>query len=366
MIYYAVAMTATLLLCYYNTTVYSLPGGTEARCFRNWKTAFLVLLPLTFLAVTRWDVGVDSLYQSTYWQAYHAAADGINSRDFELGFYWFMRFFAELETPYFWFLFIHALLFMLGVCYAISKGSVWSRWSILVFFLLFIYFDCYSSLRQSLAESICLIAWADMGYKSPSRKKDLQILLLFFFASFFHQIAWINIPVFIICKIRFSRNGLLKFLTASVILSPVLQIVLRFAMELLGDDHYTYQGVALINAAMTGVLAAVCWYFYDKISSLDENAYMYVNLSICIFVLILNSGAMYLPFRVFDMLKIGYIFIIPYLLRGIRSKRIRMYMEFGILLIFGTWFLNQYFLQDSPFFFYQSVLSDWSTIIHLP
>lgn len=175
-----------------------------------------------------------------------------------------------------------------------------------------------------------------------------------------------NIPIFILCRIRFNRPGLLKFLIAAIISSPVLQVVLRFAMALFGDDRYTYRGVALINAVMTGVLAAVCWYFYDEISSLDENAYMYVNLAVCIFILILNSGAMYLPFRVFDMLKIGYVFIIPYLLRGIRSKQIRMYMELGILFIFGAWFFNQFFLQDSLFTYYQSAFTDWNTIIHLP
>ena len=124
--------------------------------------------------------------------------------------------------------------------------------------------------------------------------------------------------------------------------------------------------MALINAVMTGVLAVLCWYFYDEISGLDENAYMYVNLAVCIFVLILNSGAMYLPFRVFDMLKIGYVFIIPYLLRGIPGSRMRLLAEAGLLCVFGAWFYNQFFLQNSVAAVYQTALEDWNTIIHLP
>ena len=366
MMYYLAAMTATIILCLYHTTTYPLANGAEAKCFPGAGTAFLVLLPLTVLAAFRWNVGVDSLYGGSYWQAYHAAADGLNSRGFELGFYWLMRLFAGAEVPFYWFLFALSILFMVCVSIALSQGSVWSTWSVLLFFLLFVYFDCYSSLRQSLAEAVCLIAWAKMGYDTPSRKKDIHILLLFFAAGFFHSIAWMNLPVYLICRIRFSRSGMLKFLLTALLLSPVLQIVLRFAMELLASGQYSYRGVARINAVMTGVLAIICWYFYDEISQLDENAYMYVNQAVCIFVLILNSGAMFLPFRVFDMLKIGYIFIIPYLLRGIPGSRIRMYVGMGLICIFGAWFWNQFFLQNSFAASYQTVFENWHTIIRLP
>lgn len=365
MVYYAVAMTVTLILCYYNTTVYPLPNGAEAKCFRNWRTAFLVLLPLTFVAVFRWNVGWDSLYGSSYWEAYHASADGLNPREFEFGFFWFMRLFAELEVPYFWFLFALASLFMACVSYAISKGSVWTRWSILIFFLLAFYFDSYSSLRQSLAEAISLIGWAYMGYLKPSKKKDLLILAAFFIASLFHQIALINIPVYLICRIRFSRDGAFKFLVAALILSPVLQIILRLATALFASS-YTPGSVARINTLMTGVLAALCWYFYDEISSIDDTAYMYVNLGICTFVLLLNSGAMPIPYRVFDMLKISYVFIIPYLLRGIKKRRTRLSVEVAMVFIFGLWFYNYFFIQDPSSAHYQSAFSDWNTIIHLP
>lgn len=366
MIYYFPAMLMTLRLCRYSKVSVPLANGGEAKCFSDWKKAFLVLLPLTLLAVFRWNVGADSLYGKSYWEAYQQAALGSNIREFEWGFYLLLRLFSSNEVPFYWFLFAHALLFMLACSYAISKGTVWSTWSVLTFFLLYFYFDCYSSLRQSLAEAICLIAWARMGYDAPSKGKNIRILLLFAAAGFFHSTAWMNIPIYLLCCIRLSRNGMLKFLVTSVLLSPLLQVVIRFAMELFAGDHYEFSGVALINAAMTGLIALVCWYFYDEISALDENAYMYVNQSICIFILILNSGAMYLPFRVFDMLKIGYVFIIPYLLRGIKSGRIRLYGGICIFLVFGAWFCNQFFLQDSFAANYQTVFQDWSYITHLP
>lgn len=366
MSYYLPAMIITMVLCYCNTVSVPLAGGAEAKCFPNWKKTFLVLLPLTFLAVFRWNVGVDSLYEGSYWGAYQSAKAGINTRDFEWGFFLLMQLFSGFGAPFFWFLFFLALVFMWCVSVAISKGSVFTKWSILVFFLLSVYFDCYSSLRQSLAEAISMIAWAKMGYDEPGKRKNITILLLFFGAGFFHSIAWMNIPVYLICSIRLSRGTLLKFIVAAIIFSPVLQILLRFAMELLASEQYDYAGVARINAIMAGLFAVLCWYFYDDICALDENAYMYVNQAVCIFILILNSGAMFLPFRVFDMLKIGYVFIIPYLLRGIRNGRARMFFEFCIMLVLGAWFINQFFLQDFFASDYQTAFQDWGNIIHLP
>ncbi|MBE6924051.1 MAG: EpsG family protein [Ruminococcaceae bacterium] len=366
MTYYAVAMAVTLLLCYSMTTVYSLPGRAEARCFRNAKIAFLVLLPLTLVQVLRWDVGVDSLYEGSYWQAYHASVNDSNPKNFEVGFYLLMSVFAKLEVPYYWFLFALGVAFMTLTAYAISRGSVWTQWSILVFFLLAVYFDSFSSLRQSLAEAISLIGWAYMGYAPPSRRKHFRIIAMFLFAGLFHSISWMNIPVYLLCCVRFNRVTLLRMIIAAVLLSPVLSAVLRVVMTLVAGNEYSYMGVAWINAIMSGAMAIVCWYFYDEISSLDENAYMYVNQSVGIFILIMNSGAMFLPFRVFDMLKIGYVFITPYLLRGIREKRLRLSVSLGVLAVFGAWFVNFFFLQKCFAADYQTALDDWSNIIKLP
>lgn len=366
MIYYLPAVLAALMLCSCKSVALPLPGGAQAICFSNGRKAFWALLPLTLLALFRWDVGVDSVYGSSYWEAYQLAKMGVNSRDFEWGFYQLLRLFSRCAVPFYWFLFAHGLLFMLLCSRAMARGSVWTRWSILVFFLLFFYFDCYSSLRQSLAEAICLMAWANMGYDAPSKRKDVRIVLLFALSGLCHKIGWMNIPVYLLCRVRLSRQGMLKILLAAIVISPLLQAALRFAMALFAGSSYEFQGVALINAVMTGAIALVCWYFYDDISRLDENAYMYVNQALCIFVLILNSGAMYLPFRVFDMLKIGYVFIIPYFLRGIKSARLRLLAQIVLLLVLGAWFCNQFFLQDCFAVSYQTVFQDWNNIIHLP
>lgn len=356
---YASAMALTCVLAYFAGTVYRLDHGARVIRLRGAVRAFFVLLPLTLVALLRWNVGVDSLYGGSYWQSYRAAWRGVNSRGFEPGFYAMLRVFSKLRVPFFWFLAVLALLFMACVSVAISRGSVWPVWSLLVFFLLFVYFDSYSALRQSLAEAVSLLGWAQMSAPSRSRRRDARILALFLLAGLFHRIALINIPIYLVCRIRLSQASLLLFLLAGVILSPAIQAVLRAVMRRMAGVGYSFQGVARINALLTGALALACWLSYGGICRLGDSAYMYVNQAVCIFLLILNSGAMYLPFRVFDMLKIGYVLIIPYLLRGIRSGRARLGVALGLLLMLGAWFFNQFFLQDSYVAHYDTVLRHW-------
>lgn len=359
MVYYVVAMTVTLILCYYQSTTYTLSGGAEARCFKDFRSAFIVLLPLTLLTVFRWDVGVDSLYGYNYWESYHYAREWENVRDFEPGFFLVTALLSQFKLPYWYYLAAFATFFMACYTYAISKGSVWTKWSILVFFMLFCFFDSFSMLRQSSAEAISVIVWANIGYYPQSKNRDVKNILLFLLAATFHTTALINIPLYLISQIHFSRGGLLKFAVFAMLLTPLIQIILSFIMRLIAGDEYEFMGFALINAALAGCVFLMCWYFYDDICSMDENAYKYVNLSLCIFILLLNSGALLLPFRVFDMLKIGYVFIIPYLLRGIRQARVRFSMEVVLVFVLALWFINAYFINDSAYADYQSVFKNF-------
>lgn len=366
MVYYAVALTMSLLLANSFSTAYGLPGGQRVSVFRSFWSAFLVLLPLTFLAVMRWDVGSDTAYQSSYWRALQAAKEGENILEFELGFYWFLRILALLGSKYYWCLFTHGILFAVLISIAMTRGSMWPIWSVLIYFLMYFYFDSYSSLRQSLAEAMCLIAWAEMLYSPPSGKRDLRILLLFGAGAMFHMTALMNIPLYLICKIRFSRGTLLKITVLALLLTPVFQTVLPILMRLLSPDRYAPVGFARINAAMSFLLFMLCWYFYDDISALDENAYMFANLSLCIFVLFMNSNVLFLPYRIFDMAKINYVFIVPVLLRSIPQKNVRVYMQYLVLAVFGVWFFNAFFVQDNLFSNYQWVLEDWGYYTNLP
>lgn len=367
MVYYAIAIALTTILSVCLATTQYSAYGIKLHTFLRVKTVWLVLLPLIFLALFRWNVGADSVYESSYWISYHYSADGINDRNFEPLFFWFMRLFAELEIPYFWFLFAHGLVFFACVCCAIHKGSVSVGWSIAVFFCLTVYFDSYSSLRQSLAEAICLIGWAMMGNKRADNEKDITILGLFFLSGLLHKMGWLNIPIYLICKLRFRDNGnLLVFAIIAVACTPLLQKILPIVMSAFSEG-YTTIGVARINLAVSCVIFLICWLFSDEISHSSQYGYMYINQALCIFILILNSGAMFLPYRVYDMLKIGYIFIIPRIVTGISDYRYRFLVKLLISLMLIVLFINYATHEANAIYMdYKTVFFDFWNIIRLP
>lgn len=365
MINYALALILTLILAHVFTKITPVSDRLNVRRISKGRIVFLVLLPLTLISILRWNVGVDTVYGYTYWDSYKQAANMNNVRDFEPGFFLLNVVLSKLGISFWGYLAINALIFMSCVAYAISKGSVWPTWSILVFFLLFVFFDSFNTLRQTLAEAISLIAWAAMGTEENSRKKDIKILLIFLFASTFHILALVNIPIYLVCKCRFNRNNLLRFAALAVLATPVLQVALSRIMMLVAGDDYTFMGFALINAVMSGVFFLLCWYFYDNICALGKNAYTYANLSLCIFILILNSGALLLPFRFFDMVKVGYLFIIPHLLKGLTRPSIRICMKTIVLAIMIAWFINGFFLQDNVYVPYQTIFANPLRIIFM-
>lgn len=368
MVYYAIAFILTLLLCKWQGTPQVTNRGVRVNTFPQMKAVVVVLVPFAFLALFRWNVGADSVYGQSYTVAYHAAADGMNKLDFEVGFYWFLRLFAELGIPFYWFLFAHGIFFFFLISYAIYKGTVWGTWSVLLFFLLTVYFDSYSSLRQSLAEALCLVGWALMGSENKSQKKDISILFLFLFSTMFHSTGWLNIPIYLLCKLRFRRRvDVLIFAMIAVAMTPVLQKVIPVVMNALSsNDHYTVLGLARINIAVTGLFFFIAWLFYDEIDKANENGYMYVNQAMYIFILILNSGAMYLPYRVYDMLKIGYIFIIPQIIRNISDEKNRFLVQAVLAAVCIATFINFITQPGNPYVNYQSAFSDWANIIRLP
>lgn len=368
MIYYAIAFALTLVLCKMQAVPRVAAGGVRVNTFPKVRNALWAMLPLIFLALFRWNVGADSVYGSSYWEAFHLSAEGLNPREFAPGFFWFMRFFAELEIPFFWFLFFHGVLFFTVSAYAIQKSSVWGTWSVALFFLLTVYFDSYSSLRQSLAEAFCLIGWAKMGTDRNGWKKDLSILSIFLISGLFHSTGWMNIPVYLLCKLRFRRRiDVLLFAIIAVAATPVLQRVIPIVMDALSNNEaYTTRGLARINIAVSGLFFALSWLFYDEITVRNPNGHMYVNQALYIFILILNSGAMYLPYRVYDMLRIGYIFIIPYVIRSISDTRSRFLVKLAYLMVCVATFANFLTQPGNPYLNYQSAFSDWWNIINLP
>lgn len=364
---YYIALGIMLVLSWFTTHSeidYSL--GVMTSHTKSFKHAFLLLLPLTFLIAFRWNVGVDSFYGNSYTIAYHAAAEGNNFRDFEPSFYLLMQLFSSTGIPFFWFLFVQAIFFMLCVTYGINKGSVAPVISILVFFFIQVYFDAYSALRQAMAEALAIVAFAKLGSEAQTRKRDIVCLLLFALATTFHMVSILYFAVFLICRVRFDKKTYISIAVVLTLAYPIIQIVLKYAMQLVMGDRYNLNAFASSYTILAGVILVVCAINYDVITEMNPCAYFYMNVALVSFLLMMNSNALMLPFRVFDAIKVGYIFVIPYAFKSCRKPIDKLVYSVVIIGLLGLWFFNSFYLQENVMAHYQSVFPVWDTATTLP
>ena len=360
---YACAMLMTLLItaavCKKSTAI----NYTNMTSFVTYKAAALAFLPFTALAICRWNVGVDSIYGGTYWNAYRYSIYGNNIFEFEPVFFVFMKICSIASVSFWGFLAIHAVLFMMCSIYAIRRGSVSVYISIVLFFALFIYFDSYSSLRQSLAEAIGMVLISIMLTEEEGKKKDIIGVILMVLASGFHMISFIYIPIYFLCKKRFSRQGIVSTAVVTIAAYPLLQMLFAAIMRFFFAAKYNFIGVSQYNLLLSFVVFVVCVLYYNDICYASKHSYKIVNMSLAIFVVMLNSGALLLPYRCFDCLKIAYVFIVPMIMKSIRNGKHRFVVSIIFIMMFGYWFINAFFLQDSAFYKYKTIFDDISVIV---
>lgn len=353
---YACALVLSYLIMTQTVSKQVLDNGCTEKYFSSNKKALIAMLPLVLIIIFRWNVGVDSLYRGTYWTAYQNAKSGINLLHFQFLFFELMRLFASCSIPFFFFLAFVAAVFMGCSIYAIKRGSVSVGISVAVFFALFIFFDGFSSLRQSLTEAICMIV-VSIILTSHDRKSSIIALALLALASGFHTIALMWIPVVLFSQRKFKQKTLLVIAAAAIAAYPLLQNLFRLIMRYFFSSKYSFIGVANYSLILTATVFLVAILFYNEICQNFEYGYVAVNISLVIFVIMLNSGALLLPYRCFDCLKIGYVFIIPMIVKGISVSSSRRLVSLAFLILFGYWFVNSFFIQHSAFAQYQSIFS---------
>ncbi len=363
--YVAIGFVALLSHFLCKTTEYR-----ELRVFsrtpKSFFASFVILLPLTFLILFRWNVGHDSRYGQSYSTAYAAASEGLNTHGFEEGFFRLCSVFSKLGVPFFWFLFFLGLVFMLCVSYGIYKASVSPLLSVITFLFLMVYFDAYSALRQGIVEGIAIAVFANVFTRPRTRKRDIACIVIFVVSSLFHSIALIYLIVYIACCIHIERKTLITLCITFVLLYPVTQIILRTMMNAFTDSRYTFAGFASSYAIFTLAILVMCINNYDTICAMSPNGSAIINYALAAFVFMFNSGALMLPFRVFDALKIGYVFIVPYVIRSTKKTEERVLFYFLIFALMGIWFFNAFYIDRSAFIDYRFVFPEWGTATKLP
>jgi len=347
-------------------------GTAKLYRYKSFLGAFVALLPLTFVVCFRWNVGIDSAYGRSYSIAYHMAALGENARGFETGYYFLSRLFAGARIPWFWFLFSLSLFYMVCVSYGIYKVSVSPLLSVLAFVFLMIYFDSFSALRQSIAQGICI---ADMGWwlsreqnqdSEDERKDEFKFLFIIVLASFFHRISFLYFVMHFICRKSFSKRSVIKVCIIGLLLSPIIRIVAVELLRRLTGGRYVSEGFGSSYAIIALVVLALAVIEQDRMVNLNPHAVYLTNHAMCSLILMLNSSALVLPYRFFDMLKVTYIFTIPLIIKSARGSAKRFLYFIILSVLIGVWFWNAMYGQENILIQYQTVFSDWARVIRLP
>ena len=99
---------------------------------------------------------------------------------------------------------------------------------------------------------------------------------------------------------------------------------------------------------------------------MNPRACLLINHALFTFILMLNSGALIQPYRIYDALKICYVFTVPYLVKCFRSKNWGYLIGFVLLLFFGFFYFNAMYLNESIFLEYHTVFENWSQYTTLP
>lgn len=363
---YLTALTFSCLLALFLSRTQRGVGLSGQQTIRRTPTffhAFLILLPLILVEVFRWDVGVDSLFGGTYHTAYRYAYYKINSRSFEWGFYMLNRIMAFIKLPFYWYLFTISILYMVGISYGIYKGSVSPVLSVLVFVLIFSYFDSFSALRQALSQAICLSAvsrW--MSHEEPvsTWRQDITFLLSIILASLMHTIALLYIPIFLLSRRNIGLKNLIILTLLLILCSPLLQPVFQRIGNLVKDGYYETSGFAVSYMLLSLLIFLACLWKYYSIISLNPRACLLINHALLTFILMLNSSALVLPYRIYDALKICYILTVPYIVKCSKVKNWGYLIGAALLIVIGIFYYNGMYLNENVFAEYHSVFENWS------
>lgn len=306
-----------------------------------WVSCALILI--LCVGLRSYSVGIDtSNYVHEYMQYLINPSERIREYDstIELGFQIYMYVLAMLRIPYGGFLLLSAIVSILPVILLIKSESDAPWLSLIIYFGTTLYSWTYSSIRQSIAIGLCVIAYA------YAKKRNFTIfLLVVLLASTFHQTAIIFLIIYLFNFISLKKRSILVILVCSVIAiafkNGILSIMYNYARIVyneteVGGNRYLF---LLIFTAIIGCI------FRQQIfkNSVNENSrisfYSILILPAIYSIVQVNP----IMFRLTWYFQIFLIIYIPNLLvRGFkRSPIIRIIGYTGYSVAYIYFFLNQ-------------------------
>lgn len=311
---------------------------------------FLIL----FSSIRSYTVGTDSIsYTEAYRFEYNPYYYGFNS-NIEYGYQFFDYFILNFSYNYFWLFLLTSILIVPLYMVTIKKLSINYYYSVFIYITFGIYTFFFNGLRQGIAMSICFFCFPYLV-----EKRWILYFVFVVIASMFHISALVMLPMYYLVNSKFKLEY--KVFGCFIISMLASQILIGYLAE--GNiryEHYTEEAektggyITLLFYTLIGVLVFVLG---KKYRNFDIRFNKFEQILLCGLALVVPVSLLGTdpsgPQRVLYYFVCVVIFLIPYILRGIKSAYFNVlfiFLSIVYFLLITMRFSNLYPYQINPFF----------------
>ena len=281
--------------------------------------SFVILFLL--LALRDLSVGTDTLNYVNYYLYFDYYKNN------EIGFFVFRSFLKKIGASYRFYLAIIAFITTIAAYKFIKRYSVDYLISCFAYFSLGLYAMSFSGLRQSLA--VCIIMFS---IKYIFENKPILFILLIIIASTFHLSSIVFLPVYLLKNIKISKKSILIFIVLAFVFILFNNKIYNQILAYLPDGYLRYSKsnlsiniIVVLEGILIPLVSKLLVNMNEKYND-EKNKYFefFFNLSILnslILILSLNNA---LGDRIALYFSIGNIIIIPYALKFISNKYLKI------------------------------------------
>ncbi|MBR3002610.1 MAG: EpsG family protein [Clostridia bacterium] len=281
------------------------------------------------------------------------------------GYYLLECFLGYMSLPFNFLLIIEAFVYI-GAIYLFikhySKDPIFST----LFFICLLFSFSMSTIRQSLAMGICLLAYM-LYYKYKERKMKAIITygLLVMLAISFHKSAIVFVPAILISKIKYNKKLIFVFLSIAALTMIFKNQFANFVISWAGGYSDKYAASYSVTGDNVGTKFYIFILFFillniifskklNKNSESDSLIYMMLTMLI-IFPAVQSGGAMMRIYYYYYMFAPVYI---ANTLNCLADKNLRLIVKLFIIVFLIYLFLNGNFVANrlAPYYFSFSIL----------
>ena len=234
-------------------------------------------------------------------------------------------------------------LFAFLTCAFFIKGiydtADWFFYSFFLYMANGFYFMSFSNVRYYFAFAVTVYA---MQYLF--KKKYISFILWICFAALFHKTVLVVIPIYIVAYfLKWNKKTVWLIPLGSAALFfgkiPIRWVIFKFYPFYEGDLLYDTGSFSPINICKCGAILIFCLLFYKEAIKGNEKAEVLFNLNL--FALIFYCFGTYIPelSRICYYMVLGQIFLIPIVLKGIKTEKLRKLFTYLIAAAYVGYFI---------------------------